>query len=80
MLKGLHGTLVFTDILNSFVLETQSSPGNNKSSTKKKHNGGHPPCCAFSIAVDRQPIVFLLNLNQINLKITDSLISTETIN
>lgn len=80
MLKGLHGTLVFTDILNSFVLETQSSPGNNKSPTKRRHNGGHPPCCAFSIAVDRQPIVFLLNLNQINLKITDSLISTETIN
>ena len=80
MLKGLHGTLVFTDIINSFVLETQSLPGNNKSSTKKRHNGGHPPCCAFSIAVDRQPIVFLLNLNQINLKITDSLISTETIN
>lgn len=80
MLKGLHGTLVFTDILNSFVLETQSLLGNNKSSTKKRHNSGHPPCCAFSIAVDRQPIVFLLNLNQINLKITDSLISTETIN
>ena len=38
------------------------------------------PCqlCLF-VAVDRQPIVFLLNLDQIDLKVTDSLISSETI-
>lgn len=36
MLKGLHGALVFTDIINSFVLETQSLLGNNKSVNEEK--------------------------------------------